>query len=158
MDLYTLFAAIRDAVAQDSELSAWAADQFGKIHTVFGGFAGERLPSMDDDAPFVVLGDPADSRGMESRTIEYEISGWVGLTSGDYREDCLDNVVEPDGIEQIADALTLVRNAIAGACTGNLALVGFDTAADTMGSGSEVHGHFAARITEKLVIGQNPLT
>ena len=108
MNLYALYAAIRDGVAQDAELATWATAQFSRSVTVFAGLAGSRMPYTDDDAPFVVLGDPADRRGMEDSTIDYEVSGWIGLSCGQMREDSLANVIEPAGVEQIAQALTLV--------------------------------------------------
>ena len=157
MDLYTLYAAIRDGVAQDPELSAWATTHFTRELTVFAGLVGRRMPFMDDDAPFVVLSDPADRRGMDEVTIGYEVSGWIGLSCGDMREDSLENVIEPAGIEQITEALRLVRSAIQAVLPDSITLTAFETASDTMGANDEVHGHFVAQFIQRLTIGQSPL-
>lgn len=157
MDLYTLYAAIRDGVAQDPELSAWATARFSKSVTVFAGLVGRRMPFMDDDAPFVVLGDPADRRGMDEAAIQYEVSGWIGLSCGEMREDSLENVIEPVGIEQITEAQRLVRSAIQAVLPDGITLTTFETASDTMGADDEVHGHFVAEFIQRLTIGQSPL-
>ncbi|WP_054030997.1 hypothetical protein [Desulfatitalea tepidiphila] len=157
MNLYALYSAIRDGVAQDAQLAAWAAARFSKNVTVFAGLSGSRMPYPDDDGPFVVLGDPADRRGMEDSTIDYELSGWIGLSCGRMRADSLPNVIEPAGIEQIAQALTLVRDAICAALPGDIVLSNFETAADTLGAGDQVHGYFQAGLLERLTIGQDPL-
>ena len=99
---------------------------------MFAGLVGRRMPFMDDDAPFVVLGDPADRRGMDEVTIGYEVSGWIGLSCGDMREDSLENVIEPAGIEQITEALRLVRSAIQAVLPDSITLTAFETASDTM--------------------------
>lgn len=157
MNLYTLYAAIRDAVAQDAELAAWAADQFGKAISVYAGLPSADFPNMDDDTPFIVLGDPSDARGRTNRTITYEISGWVGLTNSGMELGMLANVTEPSGVKQIVDALRMVRDAVVAGLPGNVQLDRFDTAADTLGAHDEIHGYFEMTFIEDLAIGQDPM-
>jgi hypothetical protein len=157
MDLYDLFASVRNAVARDATLAAWATAQFGKGFTVFAGLISKRMPDPDTDAPFIVLGEMQDVRGMESRTIGYELSGWIGLLSADIATDSDINVIEANGAEQIVDAHKLVRDAILAGLPSNIDLMDYSTMSDTLGVNDEVNGYFSVRFEEKLTIGMNPM-
>lgn len=156
MDLYTLFSAIRDGLAQDADLGAWAVIEFGSAIKVFSGIPADDFPNMDADAPFIALGDPADLRGAGNRTIVYELSGWIGLTNADRTVQALDNVTEPAGVKQVIDGLRLVRDAVIASLPEGITLERFETAADTLGAHDEVNGHFDMTLSQELLIGQSP--
>lgn len=160
MDLYTLYAAIRDGIAQDGGLDAWAMSEFGRSIQVFSGISSDDFPNMDDDAPFVALGDPQDHRSQNRDEIFYTLAGWVGLTNGHQKTDIVNsNVIEPKGVKQIIDALRLVRLAIAAALPEGVTIEDFSTAADTLGAHDEVNGYFETSFKQgKLTIGTNALT
>lgn len=156
MELYALFVAVRNAVARDAALAAWATAEFTKNVRVFSGLVSKWMPEPEDDAPFIVLGDPSESRGAERRTILYEISGWIGLWSGDVKAGTDANVTEADGTEQIAEALNLVRDAIFNNLPDGVELIGWEIASDTLGATDEVNGYFAVQFERKLMIGESP--
>jgi hypothetical protein len=159
MNLYELLSDIRDGIAHDGELRAWAVSQFDKGIKVFVGMPADGFPSMDDDAPFVALVDPEDARSQTTTAKRYSFGGWVGLVNSGRVVNPSDNIVELEGVGQISDAIELVRDAIAGAIPSNIRIELFETYSITLGVGDEIDGYFNCTLSgqDEFVIGRDPL-
>lgn len=157
MTPYAFASAIARAVAQDSALQSWATVNFSKALTCYLGLPSEIFPKMEDDAPFLVFGDPGKRSGQQSRQVIYSLDVWLGLGIGSYDVTAIENYYEPDGVALVSAGMALVLTAIAAAMPDNCDIVEAGLDSDTMGAHDEVHGFMSLEFVQDLVIGQDPL-
>lgn len=112
---------------------------------------------MEDDAPFLVFGDPGKRSGQQSRQVIYSLDVWLGLGIGSYDVTAIENYYEPDGVALVSAGMALVLTAIAAAMPDNCDIVEAGLDSDTMGAHDEVHGFMSLEFVQDLVIGQDPL-
>lgn len=75
-----LLIAARDALANDSELSAWCLDQFGKGPLVMLGLDDKNPPPLEDYPLAVVIGVDQE-RGDARREIDFRLHLGVGVVN-----------------------------------------------------------------------------
>jgi len=158
MQTKDLFNAIFSAVAQDSDLIAWAAAGFANPLKFYRGMPSELFPDMDDDTPFVLFGDPWSRRAAERRDIAFGFECWIGVLSSGYDDLGIDNTTAPAGSDLILDGAALLRAAVIAALPAGVIVREVEEYHDTMGSGSEVHGFLAFELAQHLTIGQSPMS
>jgi len=157
MTPYSLARTIAAAVAQDTALQAWATAQFSAALTVYLGIPSASFPDVDNDAPFVAIGDPERRAGQDKNTAMFGLTAWMGLRVSGMATTGVVNLVEPTGLDTINDGLALLITAVAGALPDGVEITAADQATDTLGAHDWVDGFLAFEFEHRMVIGQNRL-
>jgi len=156
VDLYTFFNTFVEAVAQNSELDAWANINFERSVKVFPEVDAADDPDVEDDTPYVIFGSPAKSFHREKNRVEYFMGGFLTINKDGYTLRTEDNVVEALGVKLISEFIEHIKNAIVAALPANF-ICGFTAETDTVTRLPEVCGYLDIDFTQVLVIGEDPM-
>lgn len=80
MTTVELLEAARDALANDTELSAWCVAQFGTVPTVFLGL-DDKSPPEESEYPMVAIIGVDQTRGSSRREIDWRLHMGAGVVN-----------------------------------------------------------------------------
>lgn len=121
MNLLTLYQAIRDGIAADSSIQAWAAANYDHSHKVYD-WIDEQNPPSQSDIPYVqiLLNNKSEGYGLSEASHGFIVSLMTykeGTTSIDSAGM---DIVSYDGVAHAAEFLSLVGDALLTAVAGQL--------------------------------------
>jgi len=156
MDLYTFFNTFVEAVANDSELDAWAHINFERSVTVFAEVDAAADPDEDDDTPYVIFGSPGKSFHQRKSQVEYFFEGFLSINKDGYKLRTEDNVTEALGVKLVSEFVEHIKNAMVAALPANFTC-GFTVETDTVTRLPEMCGYLDINFTQDLTIGEDPM-
>ena len=156
MKLKTFLETFTAALAADSDLSAWAAVNFGRSLSIYKDLPSDTFPSIEDDYPFVVLMPADKASGQQTPRIEYGLEAWLGINKSAYISRAESDVTEPAGVDLICDFIDKVKVAVAAAMPANTS-VSFVEMVDALGRTPECDGYIEMNFIEVVTIGTDPL-
>lgn len=98
MNMNTLLASIRDAIANSTTVKTWTNATYGKDHKVFVG-VDTRQPPVASDCPCVVLAPAAKVAGESQDVITHKVN--VSCEIIDEVSDTTGNIVEYSGVQDL---------------------------------------------------------
>lgn len=156
MDLYTFFNTFVEAVANDSELNAWANINFERSVKVFAEVDAANDPDEEDDTPYVIFGSPGKQFHREKSRVEYFMDAFLTINKDGYKLRTEDNVVEALGVKLVSEFIEHLKNAVVAALPANF-VCGFTAETDTVTRLPEVCGYMDIDFSQVLTIGEDPM-
>jgi len=156
VDLYTFFNTFVEAVANDSELDAWANINFERSVTVFAEVDAAMDPDVDDDTPYVIFGSPGKMFHQKKSEVEYYMGGFLTINKDGYKLRTEDNITEALGVKLVSEFIEHIKNAMVAALPDHFTC-GFTAETDTVTRLPEVCGYLDIDFTQVLTIGEDPM-
>ncbi len=153
MELKTFFNTFKEAVAQDSNLAAWASAQFGRQLSVWADLPADTFPDVESDYPFVVIMPVEKDSDQQRRLISYRLEAWLAFSMADYKKTTARaGLTEATGSDLICDFIEYVKAAVVAALPANTT-VGFVELVDALGHPPDVEGFIEMSFRHEPTIG-----